>query len=84
MGIIYLNFVIGMGAGCVFFIACLKAYTIGLKHGKQITDKVIPQVNINPVEPIKAVINAKTENKQQELIEQGYANIMGYNGDVKE
>jgi hypothetical protein len=84
MGIIYLNFIIGMGAGCVFFIACLKAYTIGLKHGKQIADKVIPEVNINPIEPIKEVLRDKTEDKQQELLNQGYANIMGYNGDAKE
>jgi hypothetical protein len=84
MGIIYLNFIIGMAAGCVFFVACLKSYTVGLKHGKQISNKEVPQVNINPIEPLKAVINAKTADKQQEMIEQGYANIMNYTGDVKE
>ena len=83
MFIIYLNFVIGIAAGCVFFIACLKAYTIGLKHGKQISDKVIPQVNINPVEPIKEVLKDKAADKQEELINQAYQNIMNYTGDVE-
>ena len=81
---IYLNFFIGIAAGWIFFIACLKSYTVGLKHGKQISNKEVPTVNINPVEPIKEVLNAKKEDKQEELINQAYNNIMSYNGDVKE
>jgi len=71
-----------MAAGCLFFIACLKSYTVGLRHGKQISNKEVPIVNINPIEPIKAVL--KTKDKQEELINQAYANIMNYTGDVKE
>jgi hypothetical protein len=83
MGIIYLNFIIGMGAGCVFFIACLKSYTIGLKHGKQIASKEVPTININPIEPIKEVLKDKAADKQEELINQAYQNIMNYTGDVE-
>jgi hypothetical protein len=52
----------------VAFFMCIKAYTLGLKHGKQLSNAIIPQVNINPVKPIVEAIEQKKEEKQAEVL----------------
>jgi hypothetical protein len=52
----------------VAFFMCIGAYCLGLKHGKQLSNAIIPQVNINPVKPIVEAIEQKKEEKQAEVL----------------
>jgi hypothetical protein len=52
----------------IAFFMCIGAYCLGLKHGKQLSNAVIPQVNINPVKPIVDAIEQKKEEKQAEVL----------------
>lgn len=61
----------------VAFFMCIKAYTLGLKHGKQIINNEVPEIN-----PVKAMSRAnKKEEEQMDKITQGLENILSYNGE---
>lgn len=63
---IYINFILGMVAGCVFFLACYKSYNKGLEHGKLLSQAIVPKVDINPIKPIVQAIEQHKEVKAQE------------------
>ncbi|MFA5880553.1 MAG: hypothetical protein WC834_00030 [Eubacteriales bacterium] len=79
--------IIGMILGLWLFVATITAYTLGLRHGKMLVNGVVPQINLNPV---KAVLNAQQaiqtkrddekQKKTDDLISQGLANILAYDG----
>lgn len=54
-----MNILLGLGVGLVFFISTIKAYTLGLKHGKQLVNNEVPRV-----EPIKEIFEKAEENKK--------------------
>lgn len=56
--------ILGLITGLVFFIATMTAYTVGLKHGKQLAKGNIPKVNLNPVKAVVEVIEQKKEEKK--------------------
>ena len=72
---------IGLGAGLVLFLCTIKAYTLGLKHGKQLGNATIPTMDINPVKAYTEHMQAKEEKKQHDFIEEGINNIMSYTGE---
>jgi hypothetical protein len=59
---------IGLCVGAILFLSTMTAYLTGLKHGKQLSNAIIPQVNINPVKPIVEAIEQKKEEKQAEVL----------------
>lgn len=68
----------GLILGLVFFIACIKAYAMGLAHGKDIAKGVAPKMEVNPV---KAVVDYKYERaakKRNDEIAEGIHNILTY------
>jgi dihydropteroate synthase len=73
-----MNILIGLLIGGLFFIATITAYTLGLKHGKQLSNAVIPQVNINPIKPIVEAIEQKKEEKEAEVL----TNIFEYTSET--
>lgn len=68
-----MNTLIGLITGLVFFIATISAYTLGLKHGKQLSNGNIPKINLNPT---KTIVEVK-ENKAQKKLDDELEDIMG-------
>jgi hypothetical protein len=56
-----MELIIGLCIGIVLFICCVKAYLMGLSHGKTISKGETPIMDINP---IKTVINKVEQHKQ--------------------
>jgi len=69
---------IGLSLGAVLFIATITAYTLGLRHGRELSKGIMPRLELNPVKPIlKAVERVKEEKKAKELGEE-LADVMSY------
>jgi len=79
-----LYMIFGIALGLFFFIATIKAYTIGLKHGKQLANKEVPTINLNPIKAYTEHKEEKEAKTQQDLLEEGYQNIMNYDGNPQE
>ena len=73
-----MNELIGLSLGAVIFIATITAYTLGLRHGRELAKGIMPRLELNPIKPIlKAVERVKEENKAKELGEE-LADVMSY------
>lgn len=81
---IYINLVVGLVAGLILFLCSIKAYTLGIAHGKQLSQATVPKVNLNPVKAIQEAKTAKEEKKQADLIAEGWNNILSYTGEPQE
>jgi len=84
--VINIEILIGLGIGLVLFLCTIKAYTLGIKHGKQLISNSVPDVNLNPVKSFKQYVQDKETKKEDDLITEGLNNIFSYTGDpqVKE
>lgn len=56
----------------VAFFMCIKAYTLGFKHGKEVSKGNTPVVKINPVQAVKQHIEDKEEKKKRDLEYEGW------------
>jgi hypothetical protein len=70
--------VTGLILGLVFFLCTISAYSLGIKHGKQMSEKIVP--NLNPIKAIKNHIENKEIKTKDDLVAEGMANIMRYDG----
>ena len=69
---------IGLSLGAVIFIITITAYTLGIKHGRELSKGITPRLELNPIKPIlKAVERVKEEKKAKELGEE-LADVMSY------
>ena len=69
---------IGLSLGMVLFLCTITAYTLGIRHGRELAKGIMPRLSINPVKPIlKAVERVKEEKKAKELGEE-LADVMSY------
>ena len=81
----YFNMLLGIFLGMFFFIATIKAYTIGLKHGKQLSNAIIPKIDLSPVKTFKEYQTTRKINKEHDLVQEGINNIASYDPyEVKE
>jgi cell shape-determining protein MreC len=55
---------IGIGAGLLMFILCLKSYTVGLEHGKKLGNNNIPKVELNPIKAVRQVVEEEAEHRE--------------------
>jgi len=73
-----IELLIGLSLGAVLFIATVTAYTLGLRHGRELTKGITPRLELNPIKPIlKAVERVREEKKVKELGEE-LADVMSY------
>lgn len=72
--------ILGLVTGLVLFLCTILAYILGIKHGKQLSQSSVPKLNINPVQVYKEHKTAKEEKAQQDKIQQGWENILNYDG----
>ena len=59
-----MNMLIGLLVGVAFFMSTIKAYTLGIKHGKQLINKEVPKI-----EPLKEIIQHFEAKKEEKHIE---------------
>jgi len=76
-----MQLILGLSLGLIFFLCTIYAYTTGLKHGKQLSNNNIPQLNINPVKAYKEHKEEKEVKKEVDKYTQGWQNILAYTGD---
>jgi hypothetical protein len=76
-----MNIIIGLIVGLVFFIATIIAYTIGLKHGRQIQQGNTPKVNINPVKAIVEAVEQHEQKQEGKKADGELADIMSYSAE---
>ena len=70
--------IIGLCAGLVLFLCTIKAYTLGIRHGRELSKGIMPRLELSPIKPIlKAVERVKEEKKAKELGEE-LADVMSY------
>lgn len=72
-----MNQLIGLAEGLVLFLCLLIAYITGIKHGKQISQGIVPNVNLNPV---KAIVKIKEDKKLREEQDKAYQGWHGKQG----
>lgn len=73
-----MEILIGLSTGVVFFCACLKAYTVGLEHGKKLVNNQVPSVNLNPVTAIKEVVEERKSKAEEKKILDDMENLFKY------
>jgi len=61
----------------VAFFMCIKAYTLGLKHGKQLSLSIVPKFGLNPIREFKQVTIQREETKEQTKISNELDEVMG-------
>jgi hypothetical protein len=71
----------GLAVGLVFFLCSLKAYTLGLQHGKELSKGITPSVNINPVKAVREFKREVQQEQQSDKISEGLHNLFSYTGD---
>jgi hypothetical protein len=69
--------------GAFFFLCLLKAYILGLKHGKELIKGNIPKLNINPVQAVKNHIEEKEDKKVFEEETNSWNNLLSYTGEIQ-
>jgi len=62
----------------VAFFMCIKAYCLGYKHGKGVSNAIAPTVNINPIKTFKQYAEVKEKKKERDLVQEGMNAIATY------
>jgi hypothetical protein len=74
---------LSMIVGLCFFISTIKAYSVGIKHGKEIGKGIVPSINLNPAKAYKEHVEAKEEKKATDEYAEAWSNILSYTGDLQ-
>ena len=56
------------------FFMCTGSYWIGVKHGKLLSNGIIPKINLNP---FKTIIQAVEDKKNTDKVTEELTDIMG-------
>jgi hypothetical protein len=55
----------------ISFLICISAYSLGVKHGRQVRNDSVPRIDINPIKAINnAAETAKAKKEQEEQAEE--------------
>jgi hypothetical protein len=73
-----MNMLIGLILGLVFFIATVSAYCLGLQHNKQLSNGIVPKLNLNPVKAITDTIERREQKKEEGKSESEFSEVMEY------
>jgi len=69
---------IGLSLGAVIFIITITAYTLGLRHGRELTKGNIPKLSINPIPSIVRAVEKREEEKRAKELGEELADVMSY------
>ena len=70
--------IIGLCAGLVLFLCTIKAYTLGIRHGRELTKGNIPKLSINPIPSIVRAVEKREEEKKAKELGEELADVMSY------
>ena len=70
--------IFGIVLGLFFFIATIKAYTLGFKHGKAVSQGITPKLELSPIKTFKQYVEVKEKKKEQDLVAEGLRAIATY------
>lgn len=59
------------------FFMCILSYITGLKHGKQLSQAIVPKVSLNPLQPIVRAVEEHKNKKEEDKITDELEDIMG-------
>lgn len=68
----------GLILGAVLFLCTILAYTIGLKHGRELSKGNTPKLNLNPIKPIVNAIEKHEDKKKVEALTDELEEVMNY------
>ena len=69
---------IGLSLGAVLFIATVTAYTLGLRHGRELSKGIMPKLSINPIPSIVRAVEKREEEKKAKELGEELADVMSY------
>jgi hypothetical protein len=70
--------ILGTVIGLCFFISTVKAYSLGLSHGKQLSNGTVPQVNLNPVKAVTKAVETHQQKKESDKLSDELSAVLGY------
>jgi len=73
-----MNEVMGLILGAVLFLCSILAYTIGLKHGRELSKGNTPKLDLNPIKPILNAIEKHEDEKKAEALTDELDEVMSY------
>ena len=73
-----MNELIGLSLGAVIFIITITAYTLGLRHGRELAKGNIPKLSINPIPSIVRAVEKREEEKRAKELGEELADVMSY------
>ena len=69
---------IGLSLGAAIFLCTITAYTLGLRHGRELTKGNIPKLSINPIPSIVRAVEKREEEKKAKELGEELADVMSY------
>ena len=73
-----MNELAGLSVGLVFFLCTITAYTLGLKHGRELAKGITPRLDINPIPSIVRAVEKREEKKKAKELGEELADVMSY------
>ena len=70
--------IIGLCAGLVLFLCTIKAYTLGIRHGRELAKGNIPKLSINPIPSIVRAVEKREEEKKAKELGEELVDVMSY------
>ena len=73
-----MNELIGLSLGAVIFIITITAYTLGLRHGRELAKGIMPRLSISPIPSIVRAVEKREEEKEAKELGEELADVMSY------
>lgn len=72
----------GLLVGVAIFICTIKAYTLGVSHGKQLSEGRVPKIQLNPVKAVTQAIEQHEQAKEEKKADTDLNDIFSYSVDT--
>lgn len=72
-----IDMLMGLILGLVLFLCVIKGYCLGLKHGKQLSNGIVPKLELNPIKHFTEAIETHKQSKEEIKIKNDLDDVMG-------
>ena len=73
-----MNELIGLCLGAILFLCSITVYTLGLRHGRELSKGIMPRLSINPIPSIVRAVEKREEEKRAKELGEELADVMSY------
>ena len=73
-----MELILGLLIGVINFIVMVVAYILGLNHGKQLINGIVPKLHLNPVSAIAKTIQQHKQGKEDKRDMEELEDIFSY------